>query len=200
MWDDEGNEVLFDQSGNFRDQEEYERFVEEYVPLSSLQADGINDVANTINVDTERNVYSNLSSDDIYLRGEIYHFNTDFDARTSAIWHDRQSGFVYGNGHPSTCHCPECLFFDSYVESEVPYPNPKEAAASGRHPEDTNPQESSESSQSVSTQSASFEEHATSPDVSSNSPSSQIHMSGDPRRVGWFARLVRPWSWFRRQG
>lgn len=137
MWDDDGNEALFDQSGNFRDQEDFERFVEEYRPPSSLHPDEIDDVANTFNVDFER-------IGNTYLGAGRYLFKTDFEARISRIWHSwgasgmqtfkpsvdplvraliqdyyRQTDSVYGNGHPETCGCPECELLYIYPEYMV---------------------------------------------------------------------------------
>lgn len=142
MWDNEGDEALFDQEGNFRDQEAFEAFVEGYRPHRSFHADEVDDLANTLNVDFE-------PIGDSYLGEGRYVFDADFEAAASSIWYfgrllvprpvtgtsdfevraphvdfSLRSSVEYETGHPETCTCPACYFAQLYDGVTPPYLGP----------------------------------------------------------------------------
>jgi hypothetical protein len=73
MWDDEGDNALFGQEGNFTDQEAFETFVEDYRPTWSFHPDEIDDLNNVFNVDFEQIGDSYLGEDRYVsqLRGAV---------------------------------------------------------------------------------------------------------------------------------
>jgi hypothetical protein len=212
MWDDEGNGALFDQSGEFWDQEEYERFVEEYTPLAALGPDDIDDVAHTYNIDSEQIGDATLAS------GRL-RFSSDFEAKISALWHFRgspgmqtflssldpgvraavrkyyrQAGFANGNDHPETCNCPECELLYDYLESTFAggFPRPGESAAQDYQPESPLRQTAAEPAR----QAPADAPMGPPPGARRSAPE---QMASKPGRMGWFARLMRPWAWRRRR-
>ncbi|PWT78271.1 MAG: hypothetical protein C5B60_01455 [Chloroflexi bacterium] len=178
MWDDEGNNALFDQEGNFTDQEAFETFVEGYRPTWSLHPDEIDDLDNVVNVDFEE-------IGDSYLGADRYVFDADFEAAVSSIWHfgrvlipppvyatddmnvraspqdyHQRSGIVFDSSHPETCWCPTCHLLRGFT---------------GDTPRSVDPA-------------------ATEPDAAPNKPRHQgsaPSVKDKPQRRGWLARVVR---------
>lgn len=96
MWDNRDDDALFDQYGDFRDQEAYESYIEGYRPPGVIEPElDCDDVDSTINVDNDvigppyvGEQYAHVGS--YYLGDDRYLFDTDFEAAASAIWHFRR--------------------------------------------------------------------------------------------------------------
>lgn len=162
--EDVEDDTLFDQYGDFRDQEAFEAYVEGYCPPWALAGEYSLDSLTVINVDDEI-IHSEPNADEEYLRDGCYQFDANFEAAASQIWHfkrlvgpvpvggtedfDVRSRFIshtdefesaHETGHPETCNCPACCFTetkaydDSWLKDDEWITNGDEGSDVGANP------------------------------------------------------------------